>query len=184
MGWTIWSSIHDWDKRFPLLQNDQITHELRTYPRGYSGRVIKLTTHLHLLEEYVIQRSVENTYYTINDHLAAVLQTMGLPEIWSCHSDADADFGLLEYNAVQTGYDQPIEEPYCLHLQGSPRRVRVNNQNLENYHENGGKSTPSPPKTLLDRPTWYHTRLYHTPENWNLHWIFIISHQCSAWNRK
>jgi hypothetical protein len=99
---------------------------------------MKLTTHLHLLEEYVIQRSVENTYCTIYDHLAAVLQTLCLLEIWSCHGDADADFGLLEYDAVQTSYDQPIEEPYCLHLQGSPTRVRVNNQTLENYHENGG----------------------------------------------
>jgi hypothetical protein len=99
---------------------------------------MKLTTHHHLLEEYPIHRSVENTHNTINDHLAAVLQTMGLPEIWCCHSDADADFGLLEYDAVQTSYDQPVEESYCLHLQGSPRRVQVNNQNLENYLENGG----------------------------------------------
>lgn len=27
-----------------------------------------------------------------------------------------------------------------------------------------------------DHPTWY-----HTTEDWNLHWVFIISHQRSAW---
>jgi hypothetical protein len=75
-------------KDFSLLQNDQINpgvhlppieEKLQTIPRGYSGRVTKPTNELHLLEEYLVQRSVENTYYTINDHLAVVLQTMGLP---------------------------------------------------------------------------------------------------------
>ena len=84
----IWSSIHDWGKGFSLLQNDQINpgvhlppmeEKLRTFPRVYSGRVTKPTTQLHLLKEYLVQRSVENIYYTINDHLAVVLQTMGLP---------------------------------------------------------------------------------------------------------
>lgn len=63
MGWKIWSSIHDRGKGFSHLQNDQINpgvhlppteEKLRTFPRGYSGRVKKLTTHLHLLEEYLL----------------------------------------------------------------------------------------------------------------------------------
>lgn len=36
--------------------------KLRTFPQGNSVCVTTLTTHLRLLEEYLVQRSVENTY--------------------------------------------------------------------------------------------------------------------------
>ena len=31
---------------------------------------------------------------------AAVLQTLGLPEIWGCHSDADVESSLLGYDSL------------------------------------------------------------------------------------
>jgi hypothetical protein len=49
---------------------------------------------------YLVQRSVETTHSQQAVTVAAHLQTLGLPEIWGCHSDADVDSGLLGRKSV------------------------------------------------------------------------------------
>lgn len=43
------------------------------------------------------------------------------------------------------------------------------------------KQPPPPLEKMVDsdRPTWY-----HTTEDWNLQWVFIVSHQRSAWVKR